>query len=150
MRTTMHRFALTLLLVLPLMGHADRALAQQARTELVVIGNATGLTELSRDDLRAIFRGERSVWSTNTTVTIVLPSTRSPDAEAFASQVLGMSRGAMQRFWLGLVFQGRASPPVSFDTAAEIVQFVRRTPGAIAVVPATTDDIPRNLVVRLR
>lgn len=150
MRTAMFRFVLTIALALPLLAHADGLWAQQARGEFVVIGNATGLTDVSRDDLRAIFRGERSVWSTGSTVTIVLPSMRSPDADAFATQVLGMSRSAMQRFWLGIVFQGRASPPVSLESAGEIIQFVRRTPGAIAVVPATTDDIPRNLVVRLR
>lgn len=150
MRTTMHRLALAVALMLPLLGHPDALPAQQSRNDVVVIGNATGLTELTRDELRAIFRGERSVWSTGSPVTIVMPSTRSPDVEVFASEVLGMSRSAMQRFWLSLVFQGRASPPVTFDSAEEIVRFVRRTPGAIAVVPATTDDIPRNLVLRLR
>lgn len=150
MGTAMHRFVLALALAIPLLMHADVLRAQQARTELVVIGNTTGLNELTRDELRAIFRGERSLWSTGSTVTIVLPSTRSPDVDAFATQVLGMSRAAMQRFWLSLVFQGRASPPMTFDTADEIIRFVRRTPGAIAVVPATAEEIPRNLVVRLR
>jgi ABC-type phosphate transport system substrate-binding protein len=150
MRALMLRLILALVLALPLLGHADVLRAQQARSEVVVIGNATGLEELTRDELRAIFRGERSVWSTGSTVVIALPSTRSPDVDAFATQVLGMSRSAMQRFWLSLVFQGRASPPVSFDSAEEIIRFVRRTPGAIAVVPATATDIPRNLVVRLR
>lgn len=146
----MHRLILTLALALAPFATADDLAAQQARAELTVIGNATGLTALDRDDLRAIFRGERSVWETGNSVIIVLPSTRSPDLDAFASQVLGMSRSAMQRFWLSLVFQGRASPPVSFDSAEEIVQFVRRTPGAIAVIPAGAGDPPRNLVIRLR
>lgn len=150
MRATMRRLALAMALVLPLLVHANALPAQQPRNELVVIGNATGLTELTRVELRTIFRGERSVWSTGSPVTVVLPSTRSPDIEVFAAEVLGMSRSAMQRFWLSLVFQGRASPPVSFDSAEEIIRFVRRTPGAIAVVPASADDIPRNLVVRLR
>jgi ABC-type phosphate transport system substrate-binding protein len=100
-----------------------------------VVANDIGVSELTAAQVRAIFRGDRSLWSTGQAVTVVLPSGRVPYADEFARSVLGMSRDAMQRYWLGLVFQGRAAPPVHLASAAEIIAYVERTPGAIAVVP---------------
>ncbi len=100
-----------------------------------VVANEIGVPELTAAQVRAIFRGDRSLWSTGQAVTVVLPSGRVPYADDFSRSVLGMSRDAMQRYWLGLVFQGRAAPPVHLASAAEIIAYVERTPGAIAVVP---------------
>ena len=113
-----------------------------------VVGNELGVPALTAAEVRNIFRGERTLWSTGQAVTVVLPSGRSPYAEGFAEGVLGMRREVMQRFWLGLVFQGRAAPPVNLGTAAEAIAYVERTPGAIAMVPAGT--APRALVVPVR
>ena len=113
-----------------------------------VVGSELGVTALSPTQVRDIFRGERALWSTGTAVTVVLPSGRSPYVDSFAQRVLGMRREMMQRYWIGLVFQGRATPPVNLPTAAEVIAYVERTPGAIAMVPQGT--APRALVVPVR
>lgn len=136
-----------LLLALCLSGESLPAQAP-AFAGFEVVGNEIGVAELTASQVRAIFRGDRSLWSTGQAVTVVLPSGRSPYAEDFSRSVLGMPRDAMQRYWLGLVFQGRASPPVHLATAAEIIAYVERTPGAIAVVPQGTAR--RDLVVAVR
>jgi hypothetical protein len=56
----------------------------------------------------------------------------------------------MQRFWLALVFQGRAAPPIFVDSAEEMVSYVRRTPGAIALVPRDSVNSAGPLLVRVR
>jgi hypothetical protein len=56
----------------------------------------------------------------------------------------------MQRHWLALVFQGRARAPVFLDSVAAIIDYVRNTPGAVSMIPATTPGIPRELVVNQR
>jgi hypothetical protein len=60
-----------------------------------------------------------------------------------------MSRQAMQRYWLGLVFQGRASAPVFVDSAAEVLSYVRDHPGAIGMVPMGTKEIPDQLLIKV-
>jgi ABC-type phosphate transport system substrate-binding protein len=136
---------LMLLLLLPL----GVLVAQEAAFPgFEVVGNDIGVTVLTPTEVRNIFRGERALWSTGQAVTVVLPSGRSPYAASFAEGVLGMRREVMQRFWLGLVFQGRSAPPVNLGTAAEVIAYVERTPGAIAVVPVGT--APRALVVPVR
>jgi hypothetical protein len=60
------------------------------------------------------------------------------------------SPGGMQRFWLALVFQGRAAPPIFVDSVEEMVSYVRRTPGAIALVPRDSVSAAGPLLVRVR
>ena len=116
---------------------------------LVVIGNVEGVQRLDPSEVRRVFRGEQSLWRSGIAVTVVLPSPRSPFIEAVSTGVFGLSKAAMQRYWLGLVFQGRAAPPVQLETADEMIAFVRRTPGAIAVVPAPIAESARSIVIAI-
>lgn len=118
--------------------------------DFVVVANGSGLSEVTVPELRRIFRGEQSLWSTKQPVSVVLPSARAEFADLFARQTLGMTRAGMQRYWLAIVFQGRANPPVLQDSAADVLAYVQRTPGAIGLVPAATPGIPRALVIRVR
>lgn len=114
---------------------------------LVVIGNVEGVQRLDPNEIRRIFRGEQSLWRGGVAVTVVLPSPRSSFIEAVSTGVFGLSKASMQRYWLGLVFQGRAAPPVQLETAEEMIAFVRRTPGAIAIVPAPITESVRPLII---
>jgi ABC-type phosphate transport system substrate-binding protein len=117
---------------------------------LVVLANNTGLAELDSAALRSVFRGERSQWPSERRVTVVLPSSRAESAGTIARMLFQSSPGGMQRFWLALVFQGRAAPPIFVDSAEEMVAYVRRTPGAIALVPRDSVSSASSLLVRVR
>lgn len=129
---------------------AQVAAGAPAPFDFVVVANGTDLSELSVPEVRRIFRGEQSIWPTKQPVTVVLPSARADFTDLFARQALGMTRAAMQRYWLAIVFQGRANPPVPQDSAAEVLAYVQRTPGAVGLVPAVTPGIPKSLVVRVK
>lgn len=144
----MRRSLLPLLLLL-VVAVAPPLQAQRDLGGFVLIGNRTGLAEASPATVREIFRGESSIWSSGEEVVVALPSARSDFADRFARDVMGLSRTAMQRFWVALVFQGRANPPVYMHSPAELVEFVRRTPGAVAMVPVGT-PVPDGLLVPVR
>lgn len=118
--------------------------------ELVVLANNTGIAELDSAGLRAVFRGERSQWPSERRVTVVLPSSRAEFAGTISRMLFKSSPGGMQRFWLALVFQGRAAPPIFVDSVDEMVSYVRRTPGAIALVPRDSVSTAGPLLVRVR
>jgi hypothetical protein len=119
-------------------------------TDLVVLANNTGLAELDSAGLRSVFRGERSQWPSERRVTVVLPSSRVEFAGTIARILFKSSPSGMQRFWLALVFQGRAAPPIFVDSVEEMVSYVRRTPGAIALVPRDSVSTAGPLLVRVR
>ncbi|MEN9509161.1 MAG: hypothetical protein RLZZ621_1724 [Gemmatimonadota bacterium] len=147
---TPYRAALVVtVMTLPMV--AMRAPSAPPQPSFQIIGNTVGVAELDSSSLRAVFRGERSAWPSSKPVTIILPSARAEFAESLSRLLFRTSPGGMQRYWLALVFQGRATPPVFLDSADEMIAYVRRTPGAIAVVPTSPADLQiRDLVVRIR
>ncbi len=138
------------LLILPLAAAAAAAAGPEMAAGFILMGNRTGLESPDEAAVRSIFRGEQAIWPTRETVVVVLPSARADFGDLFAEKILQQNRTGMQRHWLALVFQGRARSPVFLDSAAAIVEFVRNTPGAVAMVPASENGIPRELMVSQR
>jgi ABC-type phosphate transport system substrate-binding protein len=99
-----------------------------------IIGNNTGYEEMDKTTLNDAFRGRISSWITGYPAIIVLPSQKNPSSVLAAEQIYRTTTKGMQKFWLSLVFQGRANPPVFLDTDEEIIRYVAKNPGAIGVV----------------
>ena len=113
----------------------------QGLGDLQLIGNKTGLSSVSKKQIREIFRGGQSIWKTGEQVLLVMPSAKSDFALQFSETVLQMSYPALQKFWLALVFQGRANAPVFLNSSQEILEFVKRNPGALAFVKLPAREI---------
>ena len=102
--------------------------------QLVVIGNDIGKTEITFDNLVDYFKAKNAYWENNKAITLCLPGTKSEDAEKVCSIVYRKSVKDVQKFWLSIVFQGRAKSPVFFETELEMLEYVKKTPGAIGVL----------------
>lgn len=118
-------------------------------TGVTVIGNKIGFSINTSKEIKQVFRGKYANWSTNNQVIIVLPASKSTSAEVVASAIYGNTVSGVQKYWLSLVFQGRASPPVFLDTDEEIINYVKKTVGAVGVVSSGAQNIPRNLIIAI-
>lgn len=145
-----NRSVKVLILLVALIIVVDSKAQSAWSNNLVVIGNNIGTTKLTQDYLKQTFKGKYSLWSNGQAVTVVLPSSKSAQATEFANVVMGMSVTGMQKYWLSLVFQGRANPPAFHETPSDIIKFVASTSGAIAVIPANTSDIPNYLIIKIQ
>jgi hypothetical protein len=67
-------------------------------------------------------------------VTIVLLSSKHSGCEVMAATIFGRDMKYVKKYWLNLVFQGRANPPVYLDSNEEVLNYVKKHPGAIGVV----------------
>lgn len=115
---------------------------------LLLIGNKTGLESVSRKQLQGIFRGSQSIWNTNEDVIVVMPSNKADFADDFAS-VLQTTQTALHKYWLGLVFQGRADPPVFLNSSEEILEYVKRNQGAIGMVKMSEKAVPKGMLIAI-
>lgn len=125
-------------------------ISAQSEEKIIIIGNKTGLSELNIKTARDIFRGKQAFWKNQEEVIIVLPSTKSADAEMVAREIFQTSVTGMQKFWLALVFQGRANPPVFVMSTREAVDYVNKNPGAIAALYCKTTEVPASLIIKLK
>lgn len=117
---------------------------------LLLIGNKTGLESVSRKQLKGIFSGLQSIWNTKEQVVVVMPSSKADFADYFASSVLQMTQSELHKYWLGLVFQGRANPPVFLNSSKEILEYVKNNPGAIGMVKMSEkEEVPRGMLIAI-
>src|SRR6476659_2729473 len=102
---------------------------------LTVISNQNGSpSSMKFSELRSVFMGEQQRWRSGTKITIALMKTNTPAGKNTSQKIYGMSSDELNKFWLALVFQGKAQAPNFFNSAAELENFVAQNPGAIGIV----------------
>jgi hypothetical protein len=119
--------------------------AAHAQNEtLTVISNEKGAPpQLKFTELRSILRGEKQRWRNGNKITIALMKTNTPTGAYTCKKIYDMSGDELKKFWLALVFEGRAEAPMFFNSVAEVESFVADNPGAIGIVdqPVTSADM---------
>src|SRR5436190_758712 len=103
----MKKIIYSILISATLIASATVSLAQTK--PLVVISNAKGApAELKRTELVAVLKGEKQRWDDGTRISIALMKASTPTGEATFKKVYGMSGDEVNKYWLALVFQGKA------------------------------------------
>jgi ABC-type phosphate transport system substrate-binding protein len=141
------KFCISLFLMLCLTANAW---SQIWSPGYVLIGNDVPKKSFSKGEVKSVFKGEWTSWNNGASVVVVLPGSKSPFASEFSKNILGTSVQGMQKFWLSLVFQGRANPPVFVDSPQDALQFVKYNKGAIAVVNLPPVEIPSYLILNVQ
>ena len=116
----------------------------RSQTEmLTVISNDKGApAELKLSDLKSIFLGERQRWRNGNKISIALMKTSTPAGMYTCRKIYDMSSDDVKKFWLALVFEGKADAPAFFNTVSELESFIAENPGAIGIIdqpPASAD-----------
>lgn len=102
---------------------------------LYVIGNSKGSpVELKLNQLQSILKGEKQRWGDGTKVVIALMKTNTPVGSVTSKKVFNMSGDQLNKYWLALVFQGKADAPTFFNSMSELETYVAQTPGAIGII----------------
>jgi hypothetical protein len=102
---------------------------------LVVIANTKGPPpEMKLAQLKSTMKGEKLRWPDGTKVVIALLKSTTPIGTNTSKKIYNMSANELNKYWLALVFQGKADAPNFFNSEAELEEFVSQTNGAIGVV----------------
>ena len=122
----------------------------QSLDGLIVIGNNTGVKGLSRLQLKRIFEGNfGSIWKTGDPILVVMPTAKCEFSSQFSEKILNRSYPSLQKIWLVQVFQGRSAAPVFKNSVAEILEYVKANPGAVAVIKMDEKDVPNELILQV-
>lgn len=107
--------------------------------QLVAIGNAsTTPSALNGAELKSIMRGETQRWKNGKRIMIALMKTNTQLGQATSAKVYDMSGDELNKYWLALVFQGKATAPTFFNSTDELQNFVASNPGAIGITDKAT------------
>lgn len=142
MQQGFYKYLLTALLML---AASSRAIAQDV---LVVIGHTKGApSELKMGQLQSILKGEKQRWPDGTKVVIALMKTNTPIGSVTSKKVFNMTGDQLNKYWLALVFQGKADAPTFFNSTNDLETFVAQTPGAIGITGQMPATLARAILV---
>ena len=128
LRSVLHAVAVLLLL----------AAASHSRAQVVVIANnSVAVSEISRAELRDLFTGAASSIKGSGEISPVLLKDGSAHQE-FLSQYVGKSDSAFRAGWRSLLFSGQSAMPKTFNSDADVVEYVSHTRGAIGYIAHTS------------
>ncbi len=115
------------------------ALAMQAQSFRVVVNSNNPVVSITARDASDYFLKKETKWANGQTVVPVDLSPKSSVREDFSTFVHGKSVAAIKSYWQQFVFAGKGTPPIEKNTDAEVVEFVKKNPGAIGYVSVNAD-----------
>ncbi len=120
-------------------------LAMPCAGQLAVVTNpASPLQDLNLEELSFLYLGQR----VSTEAGDILLAEYGPLRDGFYLSVLKMRGAQVDRHWIGVVFRGgKVNPPIRFDTAADLKDFVLSDLGAIAFLPLGDVDGMKVLTI---
>lgn len=110
---------------------------------MVVIGNNTGVDELSKSDVKKLFMGKKSKLSNGSKAQIVELTDGSEGRLVFHETATGRSESQLQSAWSRLVFTGKAEAPIQVADYSAVISEVSAKPNAIGYIDdsALTPDV---------
>lgn len=125
------------------MGAAVASAAGSLADFVVVVHPAQDLSSITTADLTKLFLKKTPKWPNGTAVAPVDQAVDAGVREVFSELVLGKKVSAVGSYWQQQVFSGQGIPPEVKAGDAEVLSYVKATPGAIGYVSAgaATDGV---------
>jgi hypothetical protein len=125
---------------LAVLGGAARADGDKL---IVVVAKGSSVTNISRDDLKRCFLGDRVSAGDGKTLVPFNAAPNSPERVSFDKAVLGMTPDEVGRFWIDRKIRGQSPAPRSLPSAAHVAKVAAKFPNAISYLMANqmTSDI---------
>lgn len=115
--------------------------AQQAEPLAIVVNRVNPVSDISTADLRRLYRGQRSRWSTGRRVTLVMREPGAMERDAILRSLYGLDENEYRRGFLQAIFAGEASDaPKILATSNGVMRFVFNVPSAIGYVRMSEVD----------
>ena len=104
---------------------------------IMVIANDKGApASMTMKELKSVMQGEKQRWADGTKVSIAFMKANTTVGSSTAKKIMGMTGDQLNKFWLALVFQGKAKAPVFYGSSSDVENYIAQNPGAIGVVEA--------------
>lgn len=102
---------------------------------LVIVMNInTDIQSMNHEQIRDLFTGKSRRMPNGKRAAL---ASFGPEASFFNQNLLLMSNADVAAVWSRLRFSGRTPPPREFSTPQQVVDYVVRTPNALAYLPAS-------------
>ena len=118
------------------------AAQEQERPAIAIVVHPTvSVDDLSFDELRTIFLGERQFWPDRSRITLLVRAPVAYEREVVLNRIYRMSEDEFRQYWIAKMFRAEvASGPKLVYSNDMARQLVTAIPGAITFMPASETD----------
>jgi ABC-type phosphate transport system substrate-binding protein len=113
--------------------------AAPAMGQISVVAHPEVTAVVTANDVSEIFTGAMRVWPSGAKI-YVADQSDSEVGRSFYQTVLRRSTSVVRMHWIQLILSGQAVAPRRMTSDVAVIEFVRRTPGAIGYVRSTSLD----------
>lgn len=121
------------LLVVP-PGALQAQESQEVRDFVVVAHPGVAMQRVEASFVARAFLKRNTRWPDGTPIRPVDLRPDSSLRRLFSREIIGRSVSAVRNHWQQAIFTGRDLPPPELDSEAQVLEYVRTTPGAIGYV----------------
>jgi len=114
----------------------------------VVVGKASVVTSVTRDELREVYLRRQRLWPNGARVIPINLPADDPARERFSQLVLRRSPNDLVSYWNARYFEG-VSPPEVIRSPAVVRAYVAAEPDAIGYLPSSEVDDSCRVVLTL-
>lgn len=119
-------------------GLSQSAVAQRSEHAVAIVAHPdTKVSNLSFDELRRIFRGDRQFWPDGSRITLLVRAPEAQERNLVLNRIYRMTEAEFRKYWIEKMFRAEvaAGPKIvySTDMTRELVTAI---PGAIGFMPA--------------
>jgi phosphate transport system substrate-binding protein len=149
----MHFFTESVILILAIVleispgranGKEERASYVRGSTRqslAIVVNRSNPVDNLSFDELRRIFMGERGHWQNGRRIAVLMMEHGSPERETILRNVYRMTEARyIDHFLRGMFAEDVTIVPKTLDGATRVRKFIAQAPGAIGYLRASDAD----------
>ena len=123
--------------------------AAEAGQFKTIVNRSVSTDALTKQQVSDLFLKKTTRWPDGSAAAPVDQPDTSSVRDSFSNDILGKPVSAIKSYWNKQIFSGRDLPPLEKKSDAEVVEYVRSTPGAIGyVAEGTATDGVRVVNVR--
>lgn len=111
----------------------------QTEAAVVVVHPESEIDSVTRVELSNIFLKRLRTWEDGQVAIPVDQLPENPVRAVFSKRIHQRSVVGIEVFWKRMIFSGRSVPPREYASDAEVLDFVRQTPGAVGYVGSLAD-----------
>ncbi|WP_419571010.1 hypothetical protein [Rheinheimera sp.] len=106
----------------------------------VIVHPGVRMTELNVTQLRSIYSMRQQNWPDGQPIRVFVLPAKSDVHQQFSKQKLQMFPYQLDRIWQKITYSGLGSAPVVVNSAAQMLEMVSNTTGAIGYIEETDEN----------
>lgn len=99
----------------------------------IIVNKELTMETIDKETASSIYLGKKSNWPNGSRIHVVILD-QDEINKLFMNDIIKKTPTQYKAYWNQLVFTGKGTPPISFKTSKEVVEYVKTNSGAIGFI----------------